>query len=84
MKNNTYKEFYAPVFRLMAYESDLDLKNYFLSPSYKNENMNISLFGTNEYIQNLPASIILNNSIVSDVDNGYSEFGGYGKNVSFV
>lgn len=84
VKNNTYKEFYAPVFRLMAYESDLDLKNYFLSPSYKNENMNISLFGTNEYIQNLPASIILNNSIVSDVDNGYSEFGGYGKNVSFV
>lgn len=81
---DTYNEYYAPVFRLMVFDTVSDLKSYFSQTKYKEENMNISLFGTNKYIEKLPSSIILRDSIVSDIDNGYSEYGGYGKNVSFI
>ena len=46
--------------------------------------MNISLFGNSRYIEKLPASLVLNNEIVSDIDNGFCEYGGYGKNTSYL
>lgn len=84
IKKDIYKEYFAPVIRLMIYDNINDLKKYFSEGTFKKENMNISLFGTNEYVQNMPDSIILNDSIVSEIDNGYSEYGGYGENVSFL
>lgn len=84
IEDDTYNEYYAPIFRLMVYDNMLDIKQYFSNARYKDENMNISLFGSNEYIEKLPSSIILKNSIVSDIDDGSSEYGGYGKNVSFI
>ena len=79
-----YDEYYAPVFRIMLYDNVNDLKKYFSNQKYKDENMNISLFGNSRYIEKLPASLVLNNEIVSDIDNGFCEYGGYGKNTSYL
>lgn len=79
-----YDEYYAPVFRIMLYDNINDLKKYFSNQKYKDENMNISLFGNSKYIEKLPASLVLNNEIVSDIDNGFCEYGGYGKNTSYI
>ena len=83
LKSN-YDEYYAPVFRIMLYDNVNDLKKYFSNQKYKDENMNISLFGNSRYIEKLPASLVLNNEIVSDIDNGFCEYGGYGKNTSYL
>ena len=83
LKSN-YDEYYAPVFRIMLYDNVNDLKKYFSNQKYKDENMNITLFGNSRYIEKLPASLVLNNEIVSDIDNGFCEYGGYGKNTSYL
>lgn len=83
LKSN-YDEYYAPVFRIMLYDNVNDLKKYFSNQKYKDENMNISLFGNSKYIEKLPESLVLNNEIVSDIDNGFCEYGGYGKNTSYL
>ena len=83
LKSN-YEEYYAPVFRIMLYENINDLKKYFSNQRYKEENMNISLFGDSRYIEKLPSSLVLNNEVVSDIDNGFCEYGGYGKNTSYL
>lgn len=81
---SNYKEYYAPIFRIMLYESNLDLKKYFSNKMYKDESMNISLFGKSTFIEELPSSLVLHNEMVSDIDNGYCEYGGYGEKTSYL
>lgn len=81
---NTYSEFYAPIFRIMIYENISDLKKYFSEQKYKDENMNISVFGNCNYIETLSSSLVLHDEMVPEIDNGYCEFGGYGKNTSYI
>lgn len=84
LDKTSFNEYYAPVFRIYSYDNVNQLKQYFSSPNFKKENMNISLFGTSEYIDSLPNSIILENNVVLDEDNGISEFGGFGDDVSYL
>lgn len=81
---SNYEEYYAPVFRIMLFENENDLKKYFSSVRYREESMAVSLFGRSNYIEKLPTSLILNNEVVTELDNGFSEFGGYGKNASYL
>lgn len=81
---SNYEEYYAPVFRIMLYDNINDLKKYFSNQKYKDENMNISLFRNSRYIEKLPSSLVLNDEVVSDIDNGFCEYGGYGKNTSYM
>lgn len=81
---NTYSEFYAPLFRIMVYDNESDLIKYFSEQKYREENMNISVFGDCRYVENLSSSLVLHNEMVPEIDNGYCEFGGYGKNVSYI
>lgn len=81
---NTYIEFYAPIFRIMVYDNESDLIKYFSEQKYREENMNISIFGNCKYVENLSSSLILHDEMVPEIDNGYCEFGGYGKNVSYI
>lgn len=81
---DTYSEFYAPIFRIMIYENISDLKKYFSEQQYKDENMNISVFGNCNYVETLSSSLILHEEMVPEIDNGYCEFGGYGKNTSYI
>lgn len=79
-----YEEYYAPIFRILLYESELDLKKYFSNKKYKEENMAISLFGESSFIEKLPSSLILKDEIVSELDNGINEYGGYGKKTTYL
>lgn len=81
---SNYKEYYAPVFKIMIFENENDLKMYFSNRKYKDESMAVSLFGNSNYIEKLSTSLILNNQVVAELDNGFSEFGGYGKNASYI
>ncbi len=82
--NSNYDEFYAPVFRIMLYNNITELKQYFSNKRYKEENMNISLFGESTFISNLPSSLVLHNEMVPEIDNGYCEYGGYGEKTSYL
>lgn len=81
---DNYDEFYAPIFRIMLYDDINELKKYFSSKTYKEENMNISLFGKSDFINNLASSLILYNEMVPEIDNGYCEYGGYGEKTSYL
>ena len=81
---NNYDEYYAPIFRIMKYTDDSDLKKYFSEEKFKRENMNISLFGESKYVNNLINSIILKEQVVLEIDNGFGEFGGYGVDASSI
>lgn len=81
---SNYDEFYAPIFRVMLYDNITELKQYFSNKIYKEENMNISLFGESAFISNLPSSLVLHNEMVPEIDNGYCEYGGYGEKTSYL
>lgn len=81
---NIYDEYYAPIFRIFLYTNNTDLKKYFSNKRYKDENMNITIFGKSSYINNLPSSLVLKGKMVPEVDNGFCEFGGYGEKTSYV
>lgn len=81
---SNYNEFYGPVFRIMLYNNDVELKQYFSNPLYKQENMNISLFGNSNFVDELPASLVLHNEMVPEIDHGYHEYGGFGENTSYL
>lgn len=82
--SSNYDEFYGPVFRIMLYNNDAELKQYFSNNTYKRENMNISLFGDSDFISGLPSSLILHNEMVPEIDHGYCEYGGYGDRTSYL
>ena len=81
---HNYEEFYAPIFRVMIYSDISDLKKYFSRSEYKQENMNISLFGESDFIESIPESLVLHNEMVPEIDTGFCEFGGYGENTSYI
>lgn len=81
---DNYNEYYAPVYRIMLYNNESELVSYFSEEKFQRENMNISLFGESKYVNNLKNSIILNDRVVSEIDNGYCEFGGYGEDASLI
>ena len=86
LSSNTdnYKEYYAPIFLILLYNEDSDLKIYFSEEQYYKGNMNISLFGESKYINSMQNSIVLDEQMVSEFDNGNNEFGGYGIDVSSI
>lgn len=79
-----YQEFFAPVFHVISYNNNNELKQYFNNKKYKDHAMHISLFGDSEYIEKIQHSQILQNKIVNDVEQGNYPYGGHGNKVSFA
>lgn len=79
-----FTEFFAPVFYILIYDSDTDLKKYFLDQYYQDHAMYISLFGESSFIQSLSNSVILSNKIVNDVERGNDPYGGYGDKANLI
>jgi predicted nucleotidyltransferase len=83
----SYEEIYGPVFLLIEYGSDDELDTYFNDPQqrYAQKQMYVSVFGHSEYVfKKLPASIVLKDLIVHDVERGVEEYGGYGSGASAI
>lgn len=80
-----FHEFFAPVFYVLAYDNEGDLQKVLESPAFSNRGMYISIFGINPRIEKTLKSVrILNNKIVNDVEQGNTEYGGYGKQANFT
>ncbi len=81
---HVYEEFYAPVFKFLIYDSNEELKLYFENDNYKKQEMTITIFGKNNYVENIKNSIILFEETINQMDSGNIEFGGFGYNVSYL
>lgn len=80
-----FHEFFAPVFYILAYDNDSDLQQVLSLPAFSNRGMYISIFGNNPKIEKTLKSVrILKNKIVNDVEQGNTEYGGYGKQANFT
>lgn len=84
LEGTNFKEFFAPIFFINTYKNDAELDLYFKTPEYQSYMMYVSIFGSSEYIKNLGKSIVLQDKIILDVEQGNKEFGGYGPRASFV
>ncbi len=80
----TTAEFFAPVFYLVEYHRDDDLKRYFSGKTYRDGAMYVSVFGDTSYASAIPDSVILKNRIVNDVERGNNAYGGYGPRANYV
>lgn len=80
-----FHEFFAPVFYLLVYDDNDDLQKVLSSSAFSNRGMYISIFGNNPKIEKTLKSVrILKNKIVNDVEQGNTEYGGYGKKANFT
>jgi len=82
---NNYFEFFSPIFNVIYYNEDQDLKKFFNNEQYKQYSMYLSCFGSSEVAVNAHSEdTLLKNNIVLDIDEGYNDFGGYGKKANFI
>jgi len=77
-------EFFAPVFYLLSYHDDNDLKKYFSQKSYRDFAMYTSIFGKVLPPIEIPNSTILHNQIINDTEQGNDPYGGYGPKTNYV
>jgi acyl-CoA reductase-like NAD-dependent aldehyde dehydrogenase len=80
-----FHEFFAPIFYVIAYESEDDLLHVAELDSFRDRAMYVSVFGESDKVESqLNFVNILKNKIVNDVEKGNEEYGGYGKKANFV
>lgn len=79
-----YNEFFTPVFYVLIYDNDDDLKKYFFDQYYRDHAMYVSLFGESSFAKLIPNSVVLSNQIVNDIERGNNPYGGYGDKANFV
>lgn len=80
----TTTEFFSPVFYVVIYHNEVDLKNYFSQETYADSAMYVSVFGDLSYAAQIPNSVILQEKIVNDIERGNTPYGGYGPKANFV
>jgi predicted nucleotidyltransferase len=77
-------EYFAPVFCVVEYDSDSDLKRFFRRDDYLNEAMYITCFGKSEYLREQKHSILLSEKTILDIEQAHLPYGGYSIGASFV
>lgn len=80
----TTTEFFSPVFYLLVYHNESDLRRYFSQESYSDFAMYTSIFGNTRYSSEIPNTVILQDEILNDVERGNDAFGGYGLKANYV
>lgn len=83
---STFKitEFFSPIFYLLVYHEDNDLRRFFSQRSYIDFAMYTSIFGDTSYSTEIPNTVILQDKILNDVERGNDPFGGYGPKSNYV
>ncbi len=77
------QELYMPIFCIYKYESDEQITKYLSTEWPITNSTYISVFGNGEISFEYGKYILIKNDILDSVDNGYTEFGGYGINSSY-
>jgi hypothetical protein len=81
-EEHNYDEFFSPVIWLAEYQDDQELEQYFASQRYSDYAMYVSIFGTCNI--EIPNTVILEGKTIMGIDQGNTEYGGYGRKSTFV
>ena len=84
LRTFTTTEFFSPVFYLLIYRNNNDLRKYFSQESYSDFAMYTSIFGNTPYSSEMPNTVILQDKILNDVERGNDPFGGYGLKANYA
>ncbi len=85
LDSRKFIEFFSPVFNIVCYKTNSEIKKYLSSKEYSDYAMYISLFGESKlFKENKFSSIILKNKSIEDVEDANSPYGGYGKKSNFI
>jgi len=77
-----YASSFAPIFSLYCYYSEKEVVAYLSRLECQENRAYVSIFG--QLSQGLNDEIIIKDDILDSVDNGYSEFGGYGIRSGYI
>lgn len=77
-----YCSSFSPTFCLYRYQHESDVLKYLERPECQENKAYLSIFGEMESI--LCGEIVINNDVLDSIDNGYSEFGGFGIRSGFI
>lgn len=86
LKNDRFKyiEFFAPIFNILPYNLEKQLDSFFQDKRYLKNAMYVSIFGNLDYAEKIKKSVIIENKIVNDVEEGNKAYGGYGECANFI
>ncbi len=82
-----YHEFFAPVFNLLGYGTDDELREVITRPAFVDRAMYASVFGAlrdDIFSELRKTCTVLDGAIVNDVEDGNNEYGGWGTNANFI
>lgn len=78
-----YQEHYMPIFSILSYNEISQVEKYLSTDWAINNSTYISIFSNEKIDVELGRFIVIQNDTLDSVDNGYTEFGGYGINSSY-
>lgn len=82
---SNYTELFSPLWFLHEFSTDEELESYFKDDKYINHCMYVSVFSRSaDDIGDVGKSTMLHNQSILDVENGNSEYGGYGSMASSI
>lgn len=85
MTDFDFHEFFAPFFNVVTFTSPSEFDMVVTRPSFRDRGMYISVFGDNPEVEKkLDFVKVLKNCIVNDVEQGNTEYGGYGEKANFL
>lgn len=80
-----FNEFFAPVFYVLAYDTEADLIEVLDSEFFTEHSMYASVFGSSPTLEaHMPKVKILRNTIVNDIEHGNEPYGGFGIKANFI
>jgi len=80
----SFHEFFAPVFYILKFSDTEALGDILTRPLIEEYSMYTTYFGDNEIMKKITKSKLIHNQIINDVEQGNSEYGGYGKKANFM
>lgn len=83
-EHDELSEFFAPIFYVLIYENDEELREFFARPEYTENAMYVSLFGQKPVAGIFETSTVLFGKTVLDVEQGNTAFGGNGAKSNYV
>jgi acyl-CoA reductase-like NAD-dependent aldehyde dehydrogenase len=77
-------ELFAPIFCLYIFKKIDEIEKYFTFDWVRENCAYVSVFGHGPINIKLGKEILLCNNVLDSIDNGFSEFGGFGEGSSFI
>ena len=77
-----FQSSFSPIFCLYCYQNEKEILEFLERPECQENKAYISVFGS--MYSSFGNEIVIDNDVLDSVDDGYSEFGGFGVHSSFV